>query len=424
MLVPALLFAACLVLSAFFNSAETSFIGSNPYTLEYLEAKGSRRAGVVRRILSRIDDFLATIVIGNTLVNVASASISTYLFVSLLPGNRGAVLLSTAATTVLLLFFAEFNPKIYAAYNPHKLAFLFAWPVRGLMILFYPLVRAFTFLSSLIFRRSRETSPSMAKALSEDESKILLTTGVKGISAFRKKMIAEIIDMASRPVKEIMTPRPRIKAIEMSAPQAQVLEIIQSEQFSRFPVYRGRLDHLEGLIHTKDLIPSFIRGEKIDLSRFLRKPFFVFESASVEKVLLQMQESAVHMAFVIDEFGNMEGLVTLEDLIEEIVGDIRDETDVKEEEWFTILPDGAILVQGAAAVKDINERLPLYLPEHPDYSTLAGFFLFEFGRIPREKDALDHGGRRFTVEKMAKRHIHQIRVEPAPSLGAGEGQGR
>ncbi len=104
------------------------------------------------------------------------------------------------------------------------------------------------------------------------------------------------------------------------------------------------------------------------------------------------------------------------------IGDIRDETDVKEEEWFTILPDGAILVQGAAAVKDINERLPLHLPEHTDYSTLAGFFLFEFGRIPHEKDALDHGGRRFTVEKMAKRHISQIRVGPASSPRAGEGK--
>ncbi len=422
MLVPALLFAACLVLSAFFSSSETAYIGSNPYTVEYLEKKGSPRAGMVRRILGRIDDFLAAILIGNTLVNAAAASLATYILTQLLPGNRYIVGLATILTTLLLLFFSEINPKIYAAYNPHKLAFLFAWPVRGFMILFSPLVRAFTFISSLIFRHSRETSPSMAKALSEDESKILLTTGVKGMSAFRKKMIAEIIDLASRPVKEIMTPRPRIKAIEISAPQTQVLEIIQSEQFSRFPVYRGRLDHLEGLIHTKDLIPSFIRGEKIDLSRFLRKPFFVFESASVEKVLLQMQESAVHMAFVIDEFGNMEGLVTLEDLIEEIVGDIRDETDVKEEEWFTILPDGAILVQGAAAVKDINERLPLHLPEHTDYSTLAGFFLFEFGRIPHEKDALDHGGRRFTVEKMAKRHISQIRVGPASSPRAGEGK--
>ena len=141
--------------------------------------------------------------------------------------------------------------------------------------------------------------------------------------------------MASRPIKDIMTPRPRIKAIDINAPQEQVLETILSEEFSRFPVYRGRLDHIEGIIHTKDIIPYLIRREPIELHRFLRKPYYVPESASVESVLVQMQENAVHLAFVVDEFGNMEGLVTLEDIIEEIVGDIQDEYDVKEEDGWT-----------------------------------------------------------------------------------------
>jgi putative hemolysin len=134
-----------------------------------------------------------------------------------------------------------------------------------------------------------------------------------------------------------------------------------------------------------------------------------------------MRENAVHLAFVIDEFGNMEGIVTLEDLIEEIVGDIQDEYDVKEEEGWAALPEGGWAIKGAAAVKDLNERLGLGLPESADYATLAGFFLLEFGRIPREKDALDFGGRRYTVERMAKRHISLIRVEPA---GPGPGEGR
>ena len=411
-LLPVILFAACVLLSAFFASAETAFIGSNPYTLAYLEKKGSRRAAVVKKTLGRIDDFLATILIGNTLASTAAASLATYVFATFHPAGRGIILYATGATTVLLLFFSEINPKIYAAYNPLKLALVFAWPVRFFIIVFYPFVKAFTFLSSLIFRKSGEDRPHMSRSLSEDETRVLLTGGIKGMSAFRKKMIDEILDLGSRPVKEIMTPRPAVKALEIGASREQILETVLGEEFSRFPVYRGRLDLIEGLIHTKDIIPFLVRGEEISLSRFLRKPFFIPESASAEKALVQMKENAVHLAFIVDEFGNMEGILTLEDILEEIVGDIQDEYDVKEEAWFVPLSPGAFLIKGAAAVKDINERLPLRIPDNAGYTTLAGFFLYEFGRLPREKDALVYDGRRFIVERMNKRHISQIHVEP------------
>jgi putative hemolysin len=409
---PVLLFAACVLLSAFFASAETAYIGANPYTLAYLEKKGSRRAAVVKKTLSRTDDFLATILIGNTLANTAAASLATYIFASFLPGTRGVVLFAIAASTLLLLFFSEINPKIYAAYNPLKLSLAFAWPVRFFIVVFYPVVKAFTFLSSLIFHKSREGRPPRTRALSEDETRALLTGGIKGMSAFRKKMLDEILDLGSRPVREIMTPRPAIKALEIGAGREQILETILREEFSRFPVYRGRLDLIEGLIHTKDIIPFLVRGEEIELVRFLRKPFYIPESASAEKALLQMKENAVHLAFVVDEFGNVEGILSLEDILEEIVGDIQDEYDVKEEDWCAPLSGGGFMIKGAAAVKDINERLALDIPENADYSTLAGFFLYEFGRLPREKDVLVHGRRRFVVERMNKRHIGQIRVEP------------
>jgi putative hemolysin len=409
---PILLFLLFVLLAAFFSASETAFLSSNPYTLDYLHAKGSKRAGAVKTILARVDDFLATILIGNTLVNVAAASLATSVVAGLVPHNQNAaVLLATVATTILLLFFSEINPKIYAAYNPLKLSFLFARPIRALMIVLFPFVKAFTALSGWLFPKAGRETRGAARAISEEETKILLTTGVKGISAYRKKMIAEIMDIASRPVKEIMTPRPQIRAIEVTAPESQILDTIMSEEFSRFPVYRGRLDRIEGLIHTKDVIPYLTARKPLDLAAILRPPLFIPESASVEKILIQLQESAVHMAFVVDEFGNMEGLVTLEDIIEEIVGDIRDEYDAREEEWLTPAGEGAYLIKGATAIKDLNERLPLNIPESGDYTTLAGFFLYEFGRIPREKDGLTFKGARFSVEKMTKRHITLIRVE-------------
>jgi putative hemolysin len=408
-----LLFLLFVLLAAFFSASETAFIRSSPYTLDYLQKKGSKRAGAVKKILARVDDFLATILIGNTLVSVAAASLATSLAAGLVPRRDAAVLLATAATTILLLFFAEINPKIYAAYNPLKLAFLFARPIRAFMVLFYPFVKAFTFLSNLLFPSVPRDGRVGPPAMTEDETKALLATGVTGMSPFRKKMIAEIMDIASRPVKEIMTPRPRIKAIEITASEEHILDTIRCEEFSRFPVFRGRLDNIEGLIHTKDVIPYLTARKPLDLAAILRKPFFLPESASVEKALIQLQEHAVHMAFVVDEFGNMEGLVTLEDIIEEIVGDIRDEYDATEEDWLSPAGEGAYLIKGASGIKALNERLPLGIPESGDYTTLAGFFLYEFGRIPHEKDALTYKGARYSVEKMTKRHITLVRVETA-----------
>jgi putative hemolysin len=408
-----LLFFGCLLVSAFFASSETAFIASSPYSLEYLEKTGSKRAGLVRRILARTNEFLATILIGNTLVNVAAASIATSVFVSLVPDRSRAILFATFTTTLFLLIFAEINPKSFAAHNPLRTALFFSYPVRGVMILFYPLVKVLSFLTGILVPSSRARHGGQAARLSDEEIRIVLLSGTRSFSALRRRMISGALDIHARPVKEILIPRPQVKAIDADAPLSQILETIRSSGYSRYPVYRGRFDNIEGTIHTKDIIGYIIDNKDFIMSSVLRKPLFVPEFASLEKVLLQMQENTVHMAFVVDEFGNMEGIVTLEDIIEEVVGDIRDEHDGSAEECFTRIGDRAYLVKGSAPVKDANAALLLGIPEKSDYTTLAGFFLYEFGRIPREKESLEFGGSRLTVEKMNKRHISLIRVDLA-----------
>ena len=419
MLLPALLlFLLFLALSAFFSSSETAFIAVNPYTVESLEARGSRKARHVRRVLARLNDLLSTILIGNTLVNAAAASVATTLFVSFIPNKNTAVLLATLATTLFLLFFGEINPKTFAAHNPLRVTSFVVHPIRFFMALFNPLVRVLSFLSRLFFPSAGHGSEGLSRTMGEEEVRILLGSGVRGLSSPRKRMISGVLDIGSRPVKEIMVPRPQVRAIEVDAPIDQVRETIRAAGYSRYPVFKGRMDNIEGLLHAKDLVALLLEGKPFDIRAVLRKPFFVPESAPVEKVLLQMQENAVHMAFVVDEFGSLEGLVTLEDIIEEIVGDIRDEQDETSEAWYQAAAGGEYLVKGSASVKEINAHLPVRIPEKGDYTTLAGFFLYEFGRIPREKDVLEHDGMRLVVERMNKRHISLVRVRPAP---AGEG---
>jgi len=413
MLFPSLiLFLFFIFLSAFFSSSETAFIASSPYKLDYHEKRGLKKAKLVKKLLAKVDTLLATILIGNTLVNTAAASVATFVFVSFIPNKNQAVLLATLTTTFLILILAEITPKTYAAYNPLKASFLFAHPVRIFMIIFYPLVKFFTFISSLFFGSLKKKTEELPNALNEDEIKVLLTTGriKEGMSSLRRKMISGVLDMSSRTVKEIMIPRPQVKAIEISLSFEQILDIVLSVEFSRLPVYKGRLDNIEGLIHTRDIIPYLIDKKKVNIYDILRKPFFIPESASVEKVLLQMQENTVHLAFVVDEFGNMEGIVTLEDIIEEIVGEIQDEYDTKVEAWLKRAGKNDYLVKGNVSIKDINQRLPLELPENVEYTTLAGFFLYEFGKIPHEKNVLEYKGQKFIVERMNKRHINMIRV--------------
>jgi len=418
MLLPGiLLFVLCLVLYAFFSAAETSFIAVNPFALQYREKAGSKRAALVRKMRARTNEFLATILIGNTLVNVAASAIATSVCITLIPNQSQAVLVATLATTLMVLIFAETAPKTFAAQNPLKTALQLGYPVRGLMVVLYPLVKALSAVTGLLVPSSRRRDAYASLQLNEEETRIALHAGARGLSGLRGRIVSGALDFGSRPVKEVMVPRPEIRAIEIDARREDILAALRSTGYSRYPVFRGRLDNIEGIIHSKDIVGYLIDNKEFDIKDVLRKPIFVPDLASLEKVLLLMQEKAVHMALVVDEFGNVDGLVTLEDIIEEIVGEIQDEHDGQTVEWFTRRDGGRFLVAGSAPVKDVNALVPLRIPEKPDFTTLAGFFLDEFGRLPRENEALDFGGFRLTVEKMTKRRIALVEIAPLPPEG-------
>jgi putative hemolysin len=279
------------------------------------------------------------------------------------------------------------------------------------MVLLFPLVKVLSALTGLLVPSSRMRRDGPAGRLTEEEVRLVLLSGARGFSALRRKMISGVLDIDARPVKEILIPRPQVRAIDIDAPWTRIVEVIRSSGYSRYPVYRGRFDNIEGTIHTKDIIRYIIDNKEINVASILHKPLIVPELATLEKVLIQMQENAVHMAFVVDEFGAMEGIVTLEDIIEEVVGDIRDEHDGTAEECINRISDRVYVVKGSAPVKEANARLALGIPEKNDYTTLAGFFLYEFGRLPQEHDSFDFGGTRLTVEKMNKRHISLIRID-------------
>lgn len=409
MLLPAIiLFFFFLLLSAFFSSSETAFIASNPYKLDYLEKQGSAKAGLVKALQKKVDDLLGTILFGNTLVNAAAASVATYIFVTFFPNKNQAVFMATLATTFLILVLSEITPKTYAAYNPIKLSMRFARPLKFFVFFLSPFVKALTFLARLLVPSARTTGMGFSRNFDKEEIKILLTMGVKDMSSLRKKMIHGVLDIGSRPVKEIMIPRPQVLAVETGVPLKKLLDMVLSAGFSRFPVYKGRLDNIQGVFHARDIIPYIIDNKEINLIDIMRKPHFVPEYASLEKALRLMQETATHLIFVVDEFGTFEGIVTLEDIIEEIVGEIQDEYDGLPEKFFTRVEGNRYRIKGKIPIKELNQKLILDLPESPEYTTLAGFLLHEFGRIPQQGDVLKFSSYRFEIEKISKRQIISV----------------
>jgi putative hemolysin len=232
-------------------------------------------------------------------------------------------------------------------------------------------------------------------------------------------MLRKVLELSERRVSEIMVPRTEIVAVEDNASLEDIVSLIRERRFSRMPVYRETLDTIEGLVYSKDIIAHWGTRVPFQLSRVLRKPFFLPDAAKVEQALEQMQNHRIHMALVVDEHGGVEGLVTLEDLLEEIVGDIGDEP---EEETLQVkrLADGQYLLDGAISVKDLNEQLPLQLPELPEYNTLAGFILTRLGRIPAKGEEIAAGGMILTVERVAKRRVVKVKARPAHKIETPE----
>jgi len=248
-----ILFVTCLVLFAFFSAAETSFIAANPYALQYREKSGSRRAALVRRMRARLNEFLATIMIGTTLVNVAASAVATSICLTLIPDRGRAVLAAMLVTTLVILVFAETTPKTLAAQSPLRTALGLSYPVRGLMILLYPLVKALSFLTGLMVPSSRHVHEFPAAPLTEEETRIALHAGARGLSALRQRIVSGALDIGSRPVKQVMVPRPEIKAIEIGSGRDDILTTLRSSGYSRYPVYRSRLDNIEGIVTARTL---------------------------------------------------------------------------------------------------------------------------------------------------------------------------
>lgn len=404
-----------LALSGFFSGSETALLSLDKLRVRFLQQKERAGADKLAKLLDNPDRLLSGILVGNNLVNIAASVIATGLFVGYF-GEQGE-LITVLVLTPILLIFSEVCPKTYAAQYPEKTSFFVLNPIRFVVWVLTPVVLVVSTLSRLLtsFFRAEDVE---SLSVSEDEIRAIIEVGEETgvVAAEQRRMLHGIFDLSETRVRDVMIPRTEVTGLDVAANFHQVLAVVQHARHSRFPVYSESLDSIVGVVHSKDVLDFIGRTDQFLLADICRKPYFVPESKRIAVLLQSFRQKREHMAIVVDEYGGVEGIVTLEDVVEEIVGEIHDEYDIEEVDFRQLSP-GRFLVDGAVSVRTVNRRFKLELPED-HVTTLAGYLLRVMGKIPEEGESVEEDGILFRVKRMDERRIEEVEMV----LTAGNGE--
>lgn len=394
------------VLSAFFSGSETALMALDRLRVKYLVKKKRPKAEKLERLLEQPENVLAAILIGNNLVNIATSVFATGLLVQIY-GEQGE-LLTILILTPLLLIFAEICPKTYAAKSPEKVSFLVLRPILFVMALLRPVIWMITKVSRLLARLMKQEDPVFT--VSEDEIRTIIAVGEESgvLPKEHRRMLYGIFDLAQTRVRDVMIPRPEVTGVAVDAPFGELLQLVQEARHSRFPVYEESLDKVIGIIHSKDILKYVDRPDEFNLRQMARPPYFVPESKKIGTLLQSFRKKRVHLAIVVDEYGGVEGIVTLEDVIEEVIGEIQDEYDVEQVEVREVGPQ-RYLLDGSISLRALNRRFDLELAEE-HVNTVAGFLTRQLGSIPRKGDTCEVDGIIFTVRKMVEHRVEEVEM--------------
>lgn len=403
-----------LVLSMCFSAAETAFLSASRLRMRYLKEKNSKSAARVERLLSRKDLFLNAILIGNNVVNIATSSLITSLALHAF-GDAG-VGVATALATIMILVFGEILPKSVALQRPESIALKFSLPLSIFIVLISPVVLAFSvvtrFLSGLFARKVG--SGEAVAAVTEEDIKTLIEVGEEdgAIEPKERDMMHNILKFADLTARDIMTPRTAIAAIGIDASRDETFGVASESGFSRLPVYGDDIDDIRGILYIKDfLFSDGGREQDFSVKAMLRPALFVFENQKISALQERLRNARQNLAIVVDEYGGTAGIVTIEDLVEKIFGDIRDESDRPEEaDAIGTIEDAPAIIAGTERLDELGDRLGIRL-ESEFYDTIAGYIMERSGEIPPEGFSVDEQGFRFTVVSLSGNRVESVRVE-------------
>lgn len=397
-------------LSAFFSGSETALFSLSKLRIRKLEERKRKGIEVVTRILKDPHRLITTILIGNMIVNISASTLVTSIFVTLL-GDKGLAL-AIGGMTFFLLIFGEITPKTYAVQNAETISLLVARPLEIFAIVILPLRCALESVSDLFLPLFRSKHPPRIPSVTEDEIKTMVTVGEReGVLADEEKeMIYSIFKFTDTRAFEAMIPRTDMVCLEADATVKEALDLIEKTGHSRIPVYQGMVDNMVGIVYAKDLLYHFKRENyQLKLRNLVRPPYFIPETKRIPHLLKEFQRRKIQMALVVDEYGGIEGLVTLEDLVEEIVGEIPPEYR-KEERLIERIDKHTLKVSGRLEIDEANKVLKLNLPEN-GFETIGGFIFTLLGRIPKEGEEINYKSLSFVIEKATPKRILSVMIK-------------
>ena len=395
--------------SGFFSASETSLMSLSKIRIRYMEEEGVKGAKLVSSLIEKSSDLLSSILVGNNVVNIAATSVSTSLFISIF--GDGGVAIATAVMTVLVLIFGEITPKTIAANSPEKIAVIVSKPISIIMKITKPIVWIFNLLTGIIFKIMGIDNDGVKPFITEEELKAMVNVShEEGVLEMEEReIINNVFQFGDMQAKEAMIQRLDMVAIDIEDSYDEIIELFKSEKLSRLPVYQESIDDIVGILNIKDII--FLSDEEIenfDIKDYVREAFFTYEFKKITQLLEEMKKEKTQMAIVVDEYGGTAGLLTIEDLVEVIVGDIDDEYDEEEEEIVKI-NDNEYLVEGSTKISDVNEQLGINL-ESEEFDSIGGFIIGYLKRIPEENEIIEVEDVKFKVESIDKNRINKIRI--------------
>lgn len=400
-----ILIAACIVMSAYFSATETAFSSLNRIRIKNMAEKGNKRAGLVLRLSENYDSLLSTILIGNNIVNIASASLATVLFVKLL-GNEAGPSVSTAVTTVVVLIFGEVSPKSIAKESPEKFA-MFSAPILQVFVkIFTPfnfLFGKWKKLLSAVFQTSDDNK------ITEEELLSIVDEAHEGggIDDHETMLIHSALEFTEQEVVDILTPRIDITAISTETSKEEAAEIFAETGYSRIPVYEESIDHIVGIISYKDF-HNYVYHKEKEISEILRPTVYVPKNKKIGVLLKELQQKKMQLAVVLDEFGGTVGIITMEDILEELVGEIWDEDDEISYDLEKISEDEYVVL-GSANLDDMFDVLGFDKESKEAQSvTVNGWVMHVTGTIPKEGDSFTYGGYQVTVTEMEEKRVGKL----------------
>lgn len=403
-----------IILSGFFSSAETALTGINKIKVKHMVEEGVRGAALVEKLIEKPNELLGAILIGNNIVNIGASSLATVLAASLVKGTKYedvGIALATGVMTILILIFGEITPKSLANQNSEKVAIKVSKPVAAIVFVFRPFVWLFTKISTVFIRLLGGDPDKAEPFITEEELKTLMDVGEEEgvLEGKEKEMIFKVFEFGDRQVKDIMAQRVDIIAESLEVTYEEILKGIEEYQFSRIPIYEENIDDIVGILNIKDLV---LLGDEhkqnFDVKNLMREPYYTFEFKKITDLFNEMKKTRNHMAVVLDEYGGTVGIVTIEDLIEEIVGEIEDEYDEHQEDVKEV-KENEYEVDGSTRLEDLSEIIHVHI-ESEAFDSIGGFVIGLLDRLPELNEEIQFNNLKFIVEEIDKKRIKKVRI--------------